>query len=513
MEVQTPGQAFTAFVGALGFTRPVEQLVLRSVPLPSLLFWLSKPKGSNLVEATIPAGEVRTTSACRSMAIAVSEEMLYKDRCPLVGAGLVYTPPYLQQIPFSAAYMNLCVWRDAAEAPENWLVGTRLMFIHASEASGFLPVAEGHPILLDASATEVLGDIETSVLPLSLRGFQLHTAFAPLPDGSKSRSIISPRFQGGNTCALIPYDKETVSPELGPQPPTEISLCAPSQDHWTIVLDTVFPSTIEEYRRLWEQATSKTTEAEALPSSNSGNGAGRAEAAPSREWTLQIARSILDQAHALQLQSMEDLGRIRELDRTLAGTLMAEFSRVQLIVQEDVSKSLVALRSDFLDTSSAFIADVARVMDVSHTDPRSALLRASLEKFQRQASLKFDLQLAEMEAAQVDITTFMNTRLQELSSQTELPELIKETARLMGRHNNRIWELGSRPGLGPKWCLIPSHNRVVGPTTNRGRPLPGHPRRISQESWSVSGQNSQPAPLHAGRHDEAVGHRSQASSI
>ena len=160
-----------------------------------------------------------------------------------------------------------------------------------------------------------------------------------------------------------------------------------------------------------------------------------------------MARSILDQAHALQLQSMEDLGRIRELDRTLAGALMAEFSRVQLIVQEDVGKSLVALRSDFLDSCSAFIVDVARVMDVSPADPRSALLRASLERFRRQASLKFDLPLAEMEAAEVDITTFMNNRLQELSSRTELPELIKEATRLMCRHNNRIWELVQDPDL------------------------------------------------------------------
>ena len=447
MEVQTPGQVFTAFLGALGFTRPVEQLVLRSVPLPSLLFWLSRPKGSNLVEATIPAEEVGTTSACRSMAIAVFEEMLYKDRCPLVGVGLVYTPPYLPQVPFSVAYMNLCEWRDAHEASENRLVGIRLMFIHASEASGFLPVAEGHPVLLDASAMEVLGDIETSVLPLSLRGFQLHTVFAPLADGSKACNIVSPRFQGGNISALIRYDEETVSPELGPQPPMGISLCAPSQDHWTIVLDTVLPSTIEEYRQLREQAASKPTEAEALPSSNSGNGAGRAEATPSRERTLQMARSILDQAHALQIQSMEDLGCIRELDRTLAGALMAEFSRVQLIIREDVGKSLVALRSDFLDSCSAFIADVARVMDVSLADPRSALLRASLERFQRQASLKFDLPLAEMEAAEVDIMTFMNNRLQELSSRTELPEPIKEATRLMCRHNDRIWELVQDPDL------------------------------------------------------------------
>ena len=86
-------------------------------------------------------------------------------------------------------------------------------------------------------------------------------------------------------------------------------------------------------------------------------------------------------------------------------------------------------------------------MDVSQADPRSGLLRASLERFQRQASLKFDLPLAEMDAAQVDITTFMNTRLQELSSGTELPELINEAARLMCRHNNRIWELAQDPDL------------------------------------------------------------------
>ena len=448
MEVQTPGQAFTAFLGALGFTRPVEQLELRSVPLPSLLSWLRRPKGCNLVEATMPAEEVRTTSACRSMAIAVSEEMLYKDKCPLVGVGLVYTPPYLPQVPFSVAYMNLGVWQDAAEVPEDRLVGTHLMFIHASEASRFLPVAEEHPVLLDASATEVLSDIETSVSPLSLRGFKLHTVLVQLAEGDRARNIVSPRFQGGCASNLILYDKETVPPELGPQPPMRISLCAPSQDHWTIVLDTVFSSTIEEYRRLREQAASQPTETGALPSSSSSTRDGGTEAAPTRERTLQMANSILDQAHALQLRSMRDLGRIRDLDRMLARTLMAEFSRIQLIVQEDVHQSLMALRSDLLASSMAFIVDVCRIMDVPMADPRLALFEASLERFRRQAALKFDLPLAKMDAAAVNITTFMNARLQELSSRSKLPDQIEETANLMDLHNTRVWELARNPDLG-----------------------------------------------------------------
>ena len=120
---------------------------------------------------------------------------------------------------------------------------------------------------------------------------------------------------------------------------------------------------------------------------------------------------------------------------------MAEFSRVQLIVQEDVGKSLVALRSDLLASCSAFVADVGRVMDFPMADPRLALLEASLNRFRRQASLKFDLPLAEMDAAVVDITAFMNARLQELSSRSKLPDRIEETARLMDRHNNLVWEL------------------------------------------------------------------------
>ena len=191
-----------------------------------------------------------STSACRSMAIAVSEEMLYKDKCPLVGVGLVYTPPYVPRVQFSVAYMNLGAWRDATEESEDRLVGTRLMFIHASEASEFLPVAEEHPVLLDVCDTEVLGNIETCVPPLSLRGFKLHTVWILPPEGDRARNIVSPRFEGGLASNLILYDEETVPPELGPQPPMRISLCASSQDHWTIALDTVFPSTLEEHRRI-----------------------------------------------------------------------------------------------------------------------------------------------------------------------------------------------------------------------------------------------------------------------
>ena len=250
-----------AYFGALGFARPVEQLGLHTVPLPSLLYWLSKPKGANLVEASIPAGNTDMALAYRSMAIAVSREMLYKDKCPLVGVGLVYMPPYLPWIAFSAAYMHLNEWHSATskEASKDWLVGTHLMFIQISGESEFFPVVDKHPVLLDVMSTEALGGIKASVLPLSLRGFQLHTLFTWLPDGNKVHQVTFPHLQGDVTSVFVDYEKETFPPELGHHPPMEIDLHAPAVDHWNITLDKVLLTTMEQFQCQREATASTLT--------------------------------------------------------------------------------------------------------------------------------------------------------------------------------------------------------------------------------------------------------------
>ena len=212
----------------------------------------------------------------------------------------------------------------------------------------------------------------------------------------------------------------------GPQPPMRISLCAPYKDTWTIALDTVFPSTLEEHRRIREQAASQPTEAGALPSSSSSTGDGGTEAAPTKERTLQMANSILDQVHALRLRSMRDLGRIRDMDRTLARTLMAEFSRVQLIVQETCA-GLRALRNDLLASSTAFLADVRRIVDIPMADPRSALFEASLEV---PVAGRTEIRPATGRdgCGSRGRNDFLNARLQELSSeQSYLIELRRLT--------------------------------------------------------------------------------------
>ena len=109
--------------------------MLCTVPLQSLLDWLFKPKGPTLVEAS------ETVAPYKALAIAVTKRTLYEEK--LMGVGLVYKPPYVPTVPFSAAYMHLNVWHSAAsnEESENRLDEPRLLFVNISEMSDVIPVA------------------------------------------------------------------------------------------------------------------------------------------------------------------------------------------------------------------------------------------------------------------------------------------------------------------------------------------------------------------------------------
>ena len=122
---------------------PLIEKHTESLMVPSILYWLSKPKGPNLVESTVPADSTDTAFSYRALAIAVTREMFYREGSPLVGVGLVYRPSYIPTIPFSATYMHLNEWHSATsdKESESHLEEPCLLFIAISKASVFLPVA------------------------------------------------------------------------------------------------------------------------------------------------------------------------------------------------------------------------------------------------------------------------------------------------------------------------------------------------------------------------------------
>ena len=84
---------------------------------------------------------------------------------------------------------------------------------------------------------------------------------------------------------------------------------------------------------------------------------------------METARKILEHIHAIRLQTMYEMESVRELERTLVHTLMAEFVRLQLIIGEDLTKSLIALRSDLETSCEALSSDFARTLNLHSNDP------------------------------------------------------------------------------------------------------------------------------------------------
>ena len=174
------------------------------MPLQRLLDWLSKPKGPNLVEAPVVG------VSDKALALAVIKRMLYGEKPPLVGVGLVYKPHYISTVLFCAAYMHLNVWHSAGsnEESEDRLSASHLLFVNISEMSNVIPVVVQHPILLDVGSKEAIEDTGEPMSPLSFRGFRLHTVWTQQPGGELAQHITFPHFLGESSCSLLEYESE-----------------------------------------------------------------------------------------------------------------------------------------------------------------------------------------------------------------------------------------------------------------------------------------------------------------
>ena len=165
------------------------------------------------------------------------------------------------------------------------------------------------------------------------------------------------------------------------------------------------------------------------------------------ERALETAHKILEHIHAIRLQTMHEMGGMRELERTLVHTLMAEFARLQLILGEDLTKSLTALHSELETSSEALSSDLVRALNLHSDDPVFPQVKELIQKYQQSISMKVNLPLMELGAAREDVEGFLQRCLHKLSSQPESWEMIAELSGTLSAHTNRIREAIQAHGL------------------------------------------------------------------
>ena len=165
------------------------------------------------------------------------------------------------------------------------------------------------------------------------------------------------------------------------------------------------------------------------------------------ERVLETACKILACIHAIRLQAMHEMGSVQELDQTLAHTLMAEFTRLQLIIGEDLNKSLIAFCSDLETSCEVLMSDFARTLNLHPDDPVSRQVKAMIQKFQQSTSMKMGLPLMELETAREDMESFLWSCLHEISSQSESREIIEEISQKLSAHASKVREVVQAPEL------------------------------------------------------------------
>ena len=321
--------------------------------------------------------------------------------------------------------------------------------------SSILPVAMQHPVLLDVATREMLEVSEEPPAPVQLRGFRLHTVWTQQPGENLTRRVGFPRLFGESSSPLLEYESKIIPQELFQSPKLVIILKPPSKDHWNIASDPILPliqGTLWQRREAKQAAlrleegsegaeaspTEASTPSKSLPVEAKGSGE-----ASSRQQVIDTMQEVLEHVHAIRLQSMYGMGSVCELDRTLARALMAEFTRMQLIIGQDLTKSLIALQMDLETSSQALLTDAARTLNLHPTDPASHQLKAILQGSQQATSLKVNLSLMELQAAREDLEGFLQCCLQEISSQAETRELVEGLASKMSAHASRVCDLAS----------------------------------------------------------------------
>ena len=285
----------------------------------------------------------------KALVLVVTKQMLCGEEPPLVRVGLVYKPHYISTEPFSAAYMHLHVWHAAGSSAESEdkLNSSRLIFVNISKMSDVIPVAAQHPILLDVATKETMMRTGEPLAPLHFRGFRLHTVWTQQPGGDLVHQIAFPHFLGEDGLSMLEYEPEKFPQGLMQGPKMAINLRPPSEDHWNIASDIILPLAMDTFRQWCEaKRTAQGLEGESegakvspmeafAPGESPHVEAGDSdEALPKRialpkERVLETMQEILVCIHALRIQAMHEMRPIRELDRTLARTLLAESVRVQ----------------------------------------------------------------------------------------------------------------------------------------------------------------------------------------
>ena len=164
----------------------------------------------------------------------------------------------------------------------------------------------------------------------------------------------------------------------------------------------------------------------------------------------------MDQVHNLHLQTVQEMGFIREIDQAFSKSLMVEFLRLKVITGDDLSETLQTWQADMEATTDKFLRDLDAATQTSTTLPsKNAAVGVALRQFREATQLRVALPLTQLDEAWEEMEKFIQSCLEELRSQQETRNLIGELSSRITDHRGRVCQLlCSEPLRHPEVVLL-----------------------------------------------------------
>ena len=161
-----------------------------------------------------------------------------------------------------------------------------------------------------------------------------------------------------------------------------MALSTADANHWNIVNDPIFPNCLDVFKVRHKASLAS----EAATSTGGASSQGESSTpiqelplatwpqpppTPTLEWQEVEARvaEVMDQVHDLHLQTVQEMGFIREIDQAFSKSLMVEFLRLKAITRDDLSKILRTWQADMEVTTDKLLRDLDAVTQTSTTLP------------------------------------------------------------------------------------------------------------------------------------------------
>ena len=354
--------------------------------LANILDWLTQPQGPHLVDGT------STKDLLTALAILITPEALYDPHSPMVGLGFIYKAPYIRAASWSEAYFTLMLTSQAEAS--NRTTSTMIIFVQIQESSQVIPLPGVPTLFLDVKTAE---DITNSKEPRPLqdfRGFKLHWVVylgAGPPIGQLALSCL----QGKTMFHWTPKQKQVLTPELREPPQLTVALSAADANHWNIVNDPIFPSCLDKFKARHEASLASGAAKLTRRPSSQGESSTPTQELPLATWpqppptpTLkwqevdEKVAEVMDQVHNLHLETVQEMGFIREIDQALSKSLMVEFLRLKLITGHDLSTTLRTWQANMEATMEELLRDVdAATRTITTLPSKNAAVVAALHKY------------------------------------------------------------------------------------------------------------------------------------